>query len=117
MTGKFCMITGANSGIGKPTALALAEMGATVVMVCRNRDTGEEALREIRQRTGNRSSELLTADLSSQAAIRNLAAEFTEKHDRLTSWSTTPVWLCASGCSPWTALKRPLRSITSPTSC
>jgi retinol dehydrogenase 14 len=83
MTGKFCMITGANSGIGKPTALALAEMGATVVMVCRNRDTGEEALREIRQRTGNRSSELLTADLSSQAAIRNLAAEFTEKHDRL----------------------------------
>ena len=83
MTGKVCLVTGANSGIGKPTAMALAEMGATVVLVCRNRDTGEEALREIHQRTGNRSSELLIADLSSQAAIRSLAAQFKEKHDRL----------------------------------
>ena len=36
MQGKICMVTGANSGIGKATALALAQMGATVVMVCRD---------------------------------------------------------------------------------
>lgn len=83
MTGKVCMVTGANSGIGKPTALALAKMGGRVVMVCRNRETGEAALREIQQQTGNNSGELLIADLSSQAAIRSFVAEFKERHERL----------------------------------
>ena len=41
MHGKICMVTGANSGIGKATALALAQMGATVVMVCRDRARGD----------------------------------------------------------------------------
>jgi len=41
MDGKICMITGANSGIGKATAIGLAEMNATVVMVCRNKERGE----------------------------------------------------------------------------
>jgi NAD(P)-dependent dehydrogenase (short-subunit alcohol dehydrogenase family) len=47
MQGKICMVTGANSGMGKATALALAQMGATVVMVCRDRARGEEAQSEI----------------------------------------------------------------------
>jgi len=43
MKGKICIITGANSGIGKATAIALAEMGATIVMLCREKATGEIA--------------------------------------------------------------------------
>jgi NAD(P)-dependent dehydrogenase (short-subunit alcohol dehydrogenase family) len=46
MQGKRCLITGANSGIGKETAKALAQMGAEVIMVCRNAEKGQVALTE-----------------------------------------------------------------------
>src|SRR5436190_12989717 len=83
MDGKICLITGANAGIGKVTAQKLAEFGATVVMVCRNRQKGEAALNEIKKKSGNTNIELMIADLSSQAEIRRLADEFKAKHNRL----------------------------------
>jgi NAD(P)-dependent dehydrogenase (short-subunit alcohol dehydrogenase family) len=83
MRGKICMVTGANSGIGRETARQLAALGATVVMVCREQATGQEALNDIRKTTKSDSLELMTADLSSQAAIRQLADEFTRQHDQL----------------------------------
>jgi NAD(P)-dependent dehydrogenase (short-subunit alcohol dehydrogenase family) len=60
MQGKICMVTGANSGIGKATALALAQMGATVVMVCRDRAKGEEARSEITTKSRNNAVDLTT---------------------------------------------------------
>ncbi|MCZ6678429.1 MAG: SDR family NAD(P)-dependent oxidoreductase, partial [Candidatus Poribacteria bacterium] len=83
MQDKICMITGANRGIGKATALGLAEMGATVVMVCRNRERGEAALAEIRRRSGNDAVFLLIADLSLQASVRWLVVGFKERFERL----------------------------------
>ena len=83
MAGKICMVTGANSGIGKVTALELAKQGAAVTIVCRSREKGDAALREIREMTGSPSLELLVADLSSQADIRRLAGEFQARHDHL----------------------------------
>lgn len=83
MEAKVCIVTGANSGIGKATALGLARLGATVVMVCRDRERGETALKETSQRSGNNSVTLMVADLSSQHAIRQLAKEFTESHPNL----------------------------------
>ena len=83
MIGKTCLVTGANAGIGKATARGLAKMGATVVMVCRSRERGEVALAEITRESGNDSVFLLLADLSSQTAIRNLAADFTAAYPRL----------------------------------
>lgn len=83
MAGKVCMVTGANSGIGKVTALELARMGATVVMVCRDPQRAEPVLQEICRATGNDAVELMIADLSSQQSIRALAEAFKRKYDRL----------------------------------
>ena len=53
MSEKVCIVTGANSGIGKETALGLSQMGARVVMVCRNVEKGKAALEEIRRESGS----------------------------------------------------------------
>jgi NAD(P)-dependent dehydrogenase (short-subunit alcohol dehydrogenase family) len=79
----ICLITGATSGIGEATAGALAAMGATTVLVARNRAKGEATANQIRHASGNERVEVLLADLSSQASIRGLAAAFGRDHDRL----------------------------------
>jgi short-subunit dehydrogenase len=73
---KVCMITGATSGIGKATAMELASMGASVVMVGRDLGRGEAALAEIKEQSANASVDLMLADLSSQQEVRRLADEF-----------------------------------------
>ena len=83
MEDKICMITGANSGIGKATAVGLAEMGARIVMVCRNKERGESAQQEIIEKTGNKNVDLLICDLSSQEQIRKLVSEFKQKYHNL----------------------------------
>ncbi len=97
MQGKAVMVTGANAGMGKEIARELAKMGATVVMVCRDRDRGEAARAEVQaqRQSGNNSNdrnysndstdsvELLLADLSSQQSIRQLVQEFTARHTQL----------------------------------
>ncbi|MFY9609883.1 MAG: SDR family oxidoreductase [Blastocatellia bacterium] len=83
LSGKVCLVTGANSGIGKSTAHALAKMNAAVVMVCRDRRRAEPVRDEIKAATGNQSVELMICDLSSKADIRRFAAEFINTHDRL----------------------------------
>jgi NAD(P)-dependent dehydrogenase (short-subunit alcohol dehydrogenase family) len=69
--------------LGKATALGLAKLGATVVMVCRSQPRGEAARSEIAAASGNPSVALLLADLSSQQAIRQLATAFTAKYELL----------------------------------
>ena len=83
MNGKVVMVTGANAGMGKEIVLALAGMGARVVMVSRDRSRGEAARAEVLQRTPGSDVELLIADLSSQQSIRNLVSQFKAGHDRL----------------------------------
>jgi retinol dehydrogenase-14 len=83
MTGKTVLITGATSGVGKATAMGLASMGASVVMVGRDRGRGEAAMADIREKSGNPSVDLMLADVSSQEEIRRLADEFREAYPRL----------------------------------
>ena len=87
MQGKTCVITGANTGIGKAAAEALASLGAQVVMVCRNRDKGEQARADIlsaAQKSGRGGgADLLIADLSSQSAVRAVALDILAAHPRI----------------------------------
>ncbi len=83
MDGKVVIITGANSGIGKETTLALSRMNAQVVMVCRNEKKGQEVLQEIKKEIPNGKIELMICDLSSQDSIRQFVTTFNETHDRL----------------------------------
>jgi len=78
MQGRVCLITGASNGIGKAAAIALARKGASLVLLCRDRDRGETAMAEISLRAGSDDLDLLVADLSSQRQIRGAAAAFLE---------------------------------------
>lgn len=76
IAGRTCMITGATSGIGRAAALELARMGAELVLVCRDRARADVVVAEIRTMTGNRTVEVMLADLSSQQAVRQLVCDY-----------------------------------------
>lgn len=83
MKNKVVVITGANSGIGKATSIELARMGATVVMVCRSKERGEEALKLVREKSGSNKVDLMFCDLASLKNIRNFCKGFLCKYNRL----------------------------------
>lgn len=80
MEGKVCVITGANSGIGKAMARQLSERGATVVLVARNRTKAEHALKDLRRKVPSGRFDLVIADLSLMSQVRRAAAEIKEQH-------------------------------------
>jgi len=83
MQGKVCLVTGCSSGIGKVTARELAKMGATVVMVCRNRAKGEAVQAEIKEASGNDQVDLIVADLSELSQVRRVVNEFKQRYTQL----------------------------------
>jgi NAD(P)-dependent dehydrogenase (short-subunit alcohol dehydrogenase family) len=83
MKNKIVLITGGNAGIGKATAVGLSKMGATVVIACRSKERGMQAVEEIKKESGNQNVELLLMDLSSLRSVRKAAEEFKGKHRQL----------------------------------
>lgn len=83
LTNKTIIITGANSGIGKAASIQLAKLGAQVVMLCRNKERGEQALQDVRLASKNGHVELILVDMASQTSVRNAVNEFLSKHRRL----------------------------------
>ena len=79
MRGRVCIITGANRGIGRATALGLARLGATVVIVGRDAEQCIRARDEIRSASANASVSYLTMDLGSLASVRSGAAELARR--------------------------------------
>lgn len=80
---KICVITGANSGIGKAAAIQILKEGYHVILACRNQQRGEAALKEIQELTGMDTIELMLVDMSSQASIRAFAEMYLAKYDVL----------------------------------
>ncbi|MBV1882148.1 MAG: SDR family oxidoreductase [Pseudomonadales bacterium] len=80
---KIIIITGANSGIGKATAVALAQQGATIIMACRDAQRANDALNEVIAASSNRTVEVMPLDLASIDSINTFAEQFQQKYDHL----------------------------------
>ncbi|XP_053476230.1 retinol dehydrogenase 12 [Ictalurus furcatus] len=83
LDGKTALITGANTGIGKETALDLAARGARVILACRDVEKGEEAAAEIRRRVGGAQVEVRELDLADTYSIRAFAQRFLQEVSHL----------------------------------
>ena len=83
MNGKIVLVTGGNSGIGLVTVTELAKLGATVMLVARDRSKGQAALEQAKRDSGSPDIHLMLADLSLQSDVRTLALEVQNRFPRL----------------------------------
>jgi NAD(P)-dependent dehydrogenase (short-subunit alcohol dehydrogenase family) len=83
LRGRVCVVTGANRGIGKATAVGLARRGATVVMLCRDSERCRHAADDVQRATGRGDVAVLECDLASLAAVRRTAAALARRHPAL----------------------------------
>jgi NAD(P)-dependent dehydrogenase (short-subunit alcohol dehydrogenase family) len=81
--GRVCAITGASSGLGFETALALARMGATVALLCRSEERGAQARERIVALTGSNDLHVVHCDHANLDTVRAAAAELLERFDAL----------------------------------
>lgn len=83
MDGKVVVITGANSGIGKEAAVALAAMGATTVLACRNAERARQAAAEVRARAASDAVHVVSLDLADLASVKAAASTIASDYGRI----------------------------------
>jgi len=83
MTRRNVVITGGNAGIGKATAVALAYLGARVVITSRDAERGRAALEEINTRAESDRVEYVALDLASLASVRACAKDLLERLEEI----------------------------------
>lgn len=83
VAGQVYMITGANSGIGKSTAIAIAKKGGEIHMVCRNPERAESAKNDIIKDSGNSNVFVHILDTSKLADVHKFVGDFSKDHDQL----------------------------------
>ncbi|MCB9232809.1 MAG: SDR family oxidoreductase [Bacteroidia bacterium] len=79
MKGKNVVVTGGNAGIGFETAKAMLEKGANVIIVCRSKDKGQEAVSRLKQLTASDKIDFVTCQLGEQKDIKRAALEISAK--------------------------------------
>ena len=82
-TGRTAIVTGANTGIGYETALALARKGAHVILACRDLKKAEAAVERITAERPAGSARARELDLSDLESVRRFAEKFAAEHERL----------------------------------
>lgn len=75
LTDRVAVITGANQGIGKAAATALASKGASIYMVSRSHSRGEQARAEVARKASSSAVHLRVCDMGNLEQVRTLAAE------------------------------------------
>lgn len=83
MSGKVCIVTGANSGLGYQVTKELAKRNGTVLMICRNQERGEEAMNKLQEETGSNTLELQILDVSRPGAVRDFVRDYITSGRRL----------------------------------
>ena len=83
LDGKTVIITGANTGIGKQTAIDLAKRNAKVIIACRSVERGKQAEKDIRNLSKNENVHFRLLDLASFASIRKFCSEVLAEEPRL----------------------------------
>jgi NAD(P)-dependent dehydrogenase (short-subunit alcohol dehydrogenase family) len=83
MQGKVVVITGSNTGIGEATAEALATMGATTVMACRNLQKAEAAATAVRAASGSDDVHVVSLDLADLSSVETCTSEVLSRWDHL----------------------------------
>lgn len=79
----IAIVTGANIGLGYETTIGLAKKQIKVIMACRNKEKAENARKEILQKVPGADLEIILLDLGNLESVRNFAATFQEKYNRL----------------------------------
>ncbi|KAG7526154.1 hypothetical protein JOB18_037340 [Solea senegalensis] len=83
VVGRSFMVTGANSGIGKAAAMAIAKKGGTVHMVCRNKDKAEHARADIVSESENTEVYVHILDMSETRKVWEFAETFQQQYPSL----------------------------------
>ncbi|XP_011404099.1 PREDICTED: retinol dehydrogenase 12-like [Amphimedon queenslandica] len=83
LDGKTVIITGANTGIGKETAIDLAKRGARVIVACRDEKRGSDAVRDIKAASKSEEVILKKLDLASLASIRRFSEEVLQEESHI----------------------------------
>lgn len=83
MQSRTCLITGANSGIGRITALELARKGFDIIMLCRNLEKARPVRQEVKKVSQTGHVDLVWCDMASQSSVMQAAREVADRYDRL----------------------------------
>jgi NAD(P)-dependent dehydrogenase (short-subunit alcohol dehydrogenase family) len=83
MAGRTVVVTGATSGVGRATAIALATAGAKTVITARDESRGRRAQAEVREASGSDQVDLVVFDLADLGSVRDGARRLLDACDRI----------------------------------